>query len=74
MEVTQGLRYKNHIRIKSESNVRNQKLRSNYVWKIHQSYILKITLELSQEVTLDLRRKLINKTIQMGSRKYVIIA
>ena len=33
---------------------RIRKLR-NYVWKLRQNYITKITLELRQEVTLDLR-------------------
>ena len=63
-----GLRYKNHIRITSESYVRlalgsyvikpckwDKKLRINHVWKLRQDYLTKITLELRHEVTLDLR-------------------
>ena len=66
MGVTLGLRYKNRVRITSESYVRlalgsyvikpckwNQKV-NNYVWNL-QNYVTKITLELRQEVTLDLR-------------------
>ena len=62
LEVTSGLRYKNRVRITSENYVRltlesyiinpckwNQK-----VWKIRQNYVTKITLELLEEVTLDL--------------------
>ena len=31
----------------------DQKLRSNYVWKLRQYYVTKITLELREKVTLD---------------------
>ena len=41
--------------------------------KLRQVYVTKITLELRREVTLDLRRKLRNKTMQMRTKKYVII-
>ena len=51
----------------------DQKLRRNYVWKLRQDYVTKITLELRQKVTLDYIRKLRNKTMQMGSKNYVLI-
>ena len=70
MEVTSGLRYKNRVRIASESYLRlafrsyviksckwDQKLRINYVLKLRQDCVTKITLELRNEVTLDLRQK-----------------
>ena len=56
--------FRNYVRIMLGSYVRltlgsyvikpfkwNQKLRSNYVWKLRQDYITKIALELRQEVT-----------------------
>ena len=43
----------------------DKKLRSNsnYIWKLRQDYVTKITLELRHEVTLDLLRKLRNITM-----------
>ena len=32
-----------------------KKVRSNYVWQLHQNNVTKITVELRQEVTIDLR-------------------
>ena len=48
-------------------------LTRNYVWKIRQNYVTNITLELRQEVTLDLRQETKYKTMQTGTKRYVII-
>ena len=60
-----GLRFKNHVKITSESYFRltlgssviktckwDQKIRSKYVWKLRQDYVTKVMLELRQKVTL----------------------
>ena len=36
--------------------MKSKRVRINYVWKLHQYYGTKITLELRQKVTLDLRQ------------------
>ena len=45
-----------------------KKLRINYIFKLRQDYVTKITLELRICV-----RKIRNKTMQMGRKKFVIV-
>ena len=49
-EVKSGLSYKNCARKFGNK----KKICGNYVWKLRQNYVTKITLALRQEVTLDL--------------------
>ena len=51
-----------------------KKLRCNCVWKIRQNCVTKITLQLRQKVSQIYVRKPRNKTMQMGTKKYVMLA